>query len=201
MSRGILRSIIDQEERGRKKVTLTIKHHRVLAFVVSVVVAVILLQSPDVKMAIATSADYGYVGALVAGLFFSYGMTTPIAIVVFALLGQTLNPVVLGLLGGFGAMLSDWTMFTFLRGTLVDEVKRYNKNKYVAAFKQSAVFRCLNAITPVAAGIIIASPLPDELAVALFGFSTIKTRRFLMMSYVFNAIGLMVVAGVGRLLG
>lgn len=199
MSRGILRSIIDTEERNRKKVTLTIKHHRVLAFVLSIIVAVIILQSQDIRTAIIASADYGYIGALFAGLFFSYGMTTPIALVVFALLGQTLNPVLLGLLGGVGAMVSDWTMFTFLRSTLVSEIKRYNKNKYVAQFKQSNVFALLQQVTPLAAGIIIASPLPDELAVALFGFSTIKTRKFLLMSYVFNAIGLMIVAGVGRL--
>ena len=194
MTRGLL--WIKKEKRV---LSSAINHHRILAFGLSIVAAWLILQSPEIKGIIVASADYGYIGALFAGLFFSYGITTPIAIAVFVLLGATLNPILLGLIGGLGAMFSDWTMFTLLRKTLVREVKGMTNNPRIKAFKKTGLFRLLSKGTPLAAGIIIASPLPDELAVALFGFSKIKTKYFLLLSYVCNTIGLIVIAWLGSL--
>ena len=47
-------------------------------------------------------------------------------------------------------------------------------------------------------GIIIASPLPDELGIGLLGFSKMKVSWFVPVSFVFNFIGICLIGLVAR---
>ena len=43
------------------------------------------------------------------------------------------------------------------------------------------------------AGLVIASPLPDEIGVSLLGISKIKLYKFIIISFIFNTIGVLLV--------
>ena len=49
-------------------------------------------------------------------------------------------------------------------------------------------------------GLIIASPLPDELGISLFGFSKIKMSWFIPLSFIFNFIGIVLIGVVAQAL-
>jgi uncharacterized membrane protein YdjX (TVP38/TMEM64 family) len=51
---------------------------------------------------------------------------------------------------------------------------------------------------PFLGALIIISPLPDEIGVSMMGISSIDTRRFALLSFVLNCIGVFLVAFVAR---
>ena len=51
-----------------------------------------------------------------------------------------------------------------------------------------------------AGGLILASPLPDELGVAVLGFSKMRLKYFALLSFVFNFLGIAVIGLVARAL-
>jgi len=51
---------------------------------------------------------------------------------------------------------------------------------------------------PVIGAIIIASPLPDEMGVGLMGISKLKTKQFILLSFILNSIGIFLIASAGR---
>jgi hypothetical protein len=54
-------------------------------------------------------------------------------------------------------------------------------------------FRWFSWAMLVAGAIIIASPLPDELGVALMGIGEIRPRVFLPLSFAMNTLGIVIV--------
>ena len=55
-------------------------------------------------------------------------------------------------------------------------------------------FKHFRWLTLLAGALLIASPLPDELGIALLGFSKVSTRYFAILSFVFNFLGIL---GIG----
>ena len=49
-------------------------------------------------------------------------------------------------------------------------------------------------------GLIIASPFPDELGIGLLGFSKMRTRWFVLLSFTFNFIGIFLIGLVAKTL-
>jgi hypothetical protein len=56
-------------------------------------------------------------------------------------------------------------------------------------------------VLPVVGAVIIASPLPDELGLALLGFSRIDRRYFFAISYTMNFIGIVLIGLAARGMG
>ena len=50
---------------------------------------------------------------------------------------------------------------------------------------------------PILGAIIIASPLPDEMGVGLMGISKLKTSKFILLSFILNAIGIFLIITAG----
>lgn len=51
-----------------------------------------------------------------------------------------------------------------------------------------------------AGGLIITSPLPDELGISLLGFSKMKTLWFIPLSFSFNSIGILMIGAIAKTL-
>ncbi len=177
---------------------LIIKYHNLLFIIASIVLAVYLLGSPSVSKLIEGSHNIGYLGIFIVGLFFSYAITTPVAIAMLAIMGAIFNPWLIAFIGAFGSTLSDFVLFVFMKKKVLREIDRIAGIKAVKAFKKTRMFNVLNKLAPLIAGLIIASPLPDELAIALFGYSKIKRQNFLILSYCFNFLGILIIAMIGR---
>src|SRR5262249_43219313 len=48
-------------------------------------------------------------------------------------------------------------------------------------------------------GLIIASPLPDELGIGLLGVARLRTAWFVLLSYAFNFLGILAIGGLAGL--
>ena len=143
----------------------------------------------------------GYPGIFFAGLLFSYGFTAAPATSILLILAEHQNIYAAAAIGGFGALISDLIIFNFVRASFADEIEKLSKEKAVVNlnYYTSGVFQ--KYFLPVLAGFIIASPLPDELGVALIAsVKSISTRIFLIMSYVLNTAGIFVILLIGNVI-
>ncbi|MCC7436766.1 hypothetical protein IT402_02755, partial [Candidatus Nomurabacteria bacterium] len=53
-------------------------------------------------------------------------------------------------------------------------------------------------LAPVIGAIIIASPLPDEIGVGLIGISKMKNWQFLVLSFVLNSLGILLIVTLAK---
>lgn len=141
----------------------------------------------------------GYLTAFLAGLLFSFGFTTPFAIGLFITLAPDVHPVQAAILGGAGALLSDLLLFSFARLSLKDELHRLSltrmwhcligmlhRERFHPALRKTALV--------LTAGLIIASPLPDEIGVTMLGGATrMNGRAFGVLSYALNTLGILTI--------
>lgn len=138
-----------------------------------------------------------YLAVFIGGLLFSFGFTSPFGIGVFLEIGHKVDPILAGLLGGLGALLSDLVIFEIMRFELFhDEMHRIRSSRIVVwahkvlhheKFPETIRRYLLWSF----AGIVIASPLPDEFGVALVSSLTdIRARSFALLCLTFNTLGI-----------
>jgi hypothetical protein len=52
---------------------------------------------------------------------------------------------------------------------------------------------------PFFGAVIIASPFPDEIGVSMLGMSKLGSRYFLLISFVFNSLGIFIIGRLAQL--
>ena len=78
-----------------------------IMYVIVILLLIFLYASGIMESFILSLHQFKYAGAFAAGLFYSYGMTTPFAIAVLAIMAQNANPFLLAFFGALGAVASD----------------------------------------------------------------------------------------------
>lgn len=192
------------------------KHHNLILLVVSVIIAYYILKFEPIISFMHGLNYLGYFASFILGMLFTYALTVVPATAVLYNLGQQFNPLLIAFIGAFGSVISDYLIFRFVRDKLTDEIKLLSKeiNRLtkpisnlvfteelsVILWKKISRSKIWKTLVPVIAGFIIASPLPDELGVAIFGAAKYEPRKFLVISYVLNFIGIFVIATIGNTL-
>lgn len=170
-----------------------------LLFSAGMAAAIIIGQSGLVSHILQLSTSFLFLGAFIAGFFFTSLLTIAPSSVMFYNIfhgGAPLVPV--ALIGGFGAMCGDLLLFKFLKINLTDGLVAFVKAHTSNHLKRMWRFRWFSWAMMVAGAIIIASPLPDELGVALMGVGEVKPRVFLPLSFVMNTLGILAVGLVAQ---
>ncbi|MBI4036318.1 hypothetical protein HY386_00370 [Candidatus Daviesbacteria bacterium] len=167
---------------------------------ISVLLAIILAQNQTFKDWLLNLGSWEYIGALLAGMIFVSSFTAAISIVVIGIMAQNINPMALGLIGGVGAVMGDYLIFKLVRSHLQEELAMLFGKDGTSYVKTLIRSRYIAWMLPVIGVFIIASPLPDELGVSLLGISKISEARFILISYLSNAIGILMIASVAKVL-
>ena len=141
--------------------------------------------------------SYGYLGSFVSGFLYSYGVTTPFAIAAFFVLAKNLNIWLLTILGSFGGLIGEYFIYYFAKKETGKSVKIY-KNKKIKIPEIKS--RLLRRLSPLIAGVVIATPIPDELLAFLFGIEKYRLRDFLILTFVFKLLGTFLIVGLGTII-
>jgi uncharacterized membrane protein YdjX (TVP38/TMEM64 family) len=192
------------------------KHHNLIFLVVSIVIAYYILRFKPVLSFIHGLSYLGYFAAFILGMMFTYALTVVPATAVLYNLGQQLNPLLIAFIGAFGSVISDYLIFRFVRDKLINEIKLLSKEINhltkpvsdlvfteeitVILWKKISRSRIWKHLIPIIAGFIIASPLPDELGVAIFGAAKYEPKKFLLFSYCLNFVGILAITSLGKIL-
>lgn len=132
------------------------------------------------------------------GIFFTSVFTAAFATVIFAELAQDHSLILTAVFGGAGALLGDYIIFRFVRDTLLEDIRGLLAIFHADRFAEIFRLQLFRFLAPFFGAVIIASPLPDELGVALLGLSDMSAKKFAVFSFVFNAAGILAIGGIAR---
>jgi hypothetical protein len=172
------------------------KYPKLTLLILISIIAYGMFSNPDVAGAVASLGNLSYLGVLIAGMFFSFGFITPIAVGFFVTAAPG-NILLAAIIGGLGATLSDLLIFIFFRFSFKEEFARLSKTtaiKELSTLMDKELGHKIKVYFMYAfAGLIIASPLPDEAGVLMLsGLSKIKASRLAIISFIFNTLGILV---------
>lgn len=171
------------------------KYENLLLLLISCIVVYMILTPPYLQVlekAIRASGQYGYFGVLIAGSFFAYGITSPIAAAVLIAFGSSLNPILIAAIGAAGATFSDFIIFKFAKRKLSAEIERLKRRGMLKKYSKT-----IQHFAPLIAGFIIGSPLPDELAAGFLGAIKFSNKKFILFIYAAEFIGILALALIG----
>ncbi len=180
------------------------RYFTILIFAGSVVLALLLAQRGIFTRATAHIGAFGYVAALGAGMLFASTPTAASAAVVFVDLGKQLHPLLLAILGGVGAACGDLLFYSTFKKSFLFETKTLLKKilsvQSVDALKAALKKKHFRFFLAILAATLIASPLPDELGLALLSIIDFKPKYLSIIGFVLNGFGIFILASVGRLM-
>ncbi len=143
---------------------------------------------------------YGYFSIFFGGLLFSCGFTAAFAVGLFVAMADSVHPVAAAVVAGTGSFLTDFLLFHLVRSSVMDdELNRLRTTQFFLRIK--ALFnhprlteRFRMYLLWSFAGIIIASPFPDELGVVLIsGATQMNKKTFALLCFSLNTAGIFMV--------
>lgn len=170
-----------------------------LIIAVSIAVAVWLVRLGAVEKFLALAGGFKILASFVAGLFFTSIFTTAPAMVALAVLARDFSPFWVAAVGAVGAAAVDFLIFRFVRDDLAKDAAGIFRVKIRRKFVRLFHHGPLKWLLVLVGGMILASPLPDELGLAILGLTKIKTRLLLPLSYIMNFLGILAIVSVARL--
>jgi hypothetical protein len=169
-----------------------------ILILISLAIAFFIGKSGIAHALVASLIEFKLLGIFVAGMFFTSIFTTAPAIVLLGQFAETTSLAILVPMGGLGAMVGDFVIFSFVRDRMVQDVK------YLLSFSKGVRFfkifntKLFRFFVPSFGALIIASPLPDELGIAMLGLSKVKTKSFFTISFIFNCLGILVIGWIAK---
>lgn len=175
-------------------------YKNITLFGASVLVGLILLKTPIFREIIFHLGNFGYIGAFIGGILFISTFTVTVGTALLMLLAESLHPVEIGIIAGLGAVVGDLTIFQYIRNRdILNEIRHFFE--YFGGDKISHLIhtKYFSWTLPVLGAFIIVSPLPDEMGVSLMGISKMRTRHFILLSFVLNSVGIFLIVSAGAI--
>ncbi len=173
-------------------------HHKTVMFFLIVFLSIIVLDPKYFNIIIElikNSGNYGLIGVAIAGFFFAYGLTIPIATVALYAFGGVYNPFVVAALAAATATIGDFIIFKIAKLRFAKRIQKFERQGLLRKYS-----KWVHRFAPILAGIIIASPLPDELAALFLGSLKFTERQFIIFVYAAEFIGIFLIASAGSAL-
>lgn len=165
----------------------------------SAVIAIDLAKSDVLVKILTSSQGLEQFGSFIAGMFFTSIFTTIPSIVTLGEIAQVYPVLYVAFFGAIGSVFGDLLIFRFVKDRLSEDLAHLLKHSW-GGQRLRALFRLkyFRWFTFFVGGLIIASPLPDELGVSLLGFSKMKTSLFIPLSFVLNFVGIYIIGVIAQ---
>lgn len=147
---------------------------------------------------------YGYISMFFAGMLLCLGFTAPFGVFVVVEMAPDVNPFLAALIGGAGGLCMDLILFEAARLSFREELHRlastgWFRKAIKLLYHESVSDRLREYFLWVFAGFLIASPLPDEIGLAMLsGVATIDVRKLAVMCFVLDVLGIFVILELTR---
>jgi len=173
------------------------QYPKLILLIIIIIITYHLFQNPLIVEYTEKLNQIGYVGIFIAGMLFAFGFSAPIA-VAFFIISNPSNIIIAGIVAGFGAFLSDMAIFNWVKYSLEDEFEKIKHSKTIKGLnkkiERNIGLKIRNYLLYFFAGILIASPLPDEVGVTMMaGLTKIKRRVLGIISFILNTIGITII--------
>ena len=175
-----------------------IKDFAIIVF--SIIIAIILAKTGILERILTSTSSLRILGSFFAGAFFTSIFSVAPATVVIAEIAKTTPVLEVAFFGGIGALLGDLIIFRFIKDNLAEDffylIKKTKTERWLGIFR----LKLFKRLVPLIGAIIIASPLPDELGLAMMGLSKVRTSLFVPISFSLNFFGILIISLIARVL-
>lgn len=141
-----------------------------------------------------SAVGFAPIEAFIAGFFFTSLLTLTPAGVAFAEMAHIAPIFPLAAWGAAGAVCGDLILFFFVRDAISDDMMALLRGPWLRKLKALFKTPFLSWAVPVAGALVIASPLPDEVGLAMLGLSKTDLRFLIPVSYAMNFLGILLIA-------
>jgi len=178
------------------------KYPKFFGLLLTIIIAILIFNDDRIISQENFIAIENYLSSFTLGVMYSYGFTAALSTGALLVIADQQSILITGLIAGLGALIGDLIIFRFIRRSFNDELNLLAKTKHIKKMRNFLKkYSALNKTVPLLAYIIIASPLPDEIGVALVAtYRDVTTKSFAAMSYILNTIGIFTILIIGRLL-
>lgn len=164
------------------------------------IAAYFIFKRPEAAYYLDKLGGLSYIGIFIAGMLFAFGFSAPFAVGFFIALSPA-NIYLAALVAGVGALISDLLIFRFIRFSFMDEFQRLSDSKTIKRINhridRSFLKKLKVYIMYIFAGILIASPMPDEAGVVMLaGLTKIKEFWLGLTGFVLNTIGIFLILNI-----
>jgi len=133
----------------------------------------------------------GYFGIFFSGALTAFGFTAPLGVGMLVTISA--KDILLGtILGGLGATIADLLIFKTIKFSFMDEFAELEKTDVIKKIekivKKNKHVLIRHYLLYIFAGIVLATPLPDEIGVSMLaGLTTIKPFKFLLICFLLHS--------------
>jgi len=176
----------------KAKRLVAFKYPKLLLLVLTIALAYYLFTLPAVKVFFSGLAQFNHLSNFIAGLFFSFGFTTPFSIG-YLVTAHPSNIILASIIAGIGSVIGDMVIFKTIKFSFMDEFKELEKKKAIVKIgeivKHNKHVLIRHYLLYIFAGLVLASPLPDEIGVSMLaGLTTIKPVKLAVISFILHTI-------------
>lgn len=172
----------------------------IVIIAISVACAVAFVATGALEWFLDATRGLGLFGSFLAGIFFTSAFTVAPAMVALGGMARELPVWGVAVFGGLGALLGDSVIFRLVEHRLADDfeylLRKTDTERLVSIFHRR-LFRWLFQF---AGALVVASPLPNELGLAMMGISKMRASLFVPLSFLLNSAGILVVGLIARAL-
>jgi len=165
---------------------------------ISLFLFIYFAETPFISNLIKRAGDLGYLGSFITGIFFVSSFTVAPAIAILYKSADILNPILLAVCAGLGAVLGDYLIFRFLKDKIFEELAPIFTKIGGSFIKKLFLTPFFIWLIPIMGAFIIASPFPDEVGIGMMGLSKIKRWHFVLIAFLLNSFGIFIVITLAR---
>jgi hypothetical protein len=170
---------------------------QLLLLVGSVVSAIVLMRVPFVFEIQNMGVFRELLLVFAIGVMYSSVFTVAPATIGLVRLAEGGTPLLLiAVVGGAGAMLGDLTLFKIIKIDFIDRIVGWLKRRHESTYRELFASPFFRFLFIVLGAIIIATPIPDEIGLALMGIGDSKLKFVAVISFVFNTLGILAIATI-----
>jgi hypothetical protein len=161
-----------------------------------IIITLLLVRMGALGKLLTATEEQAYIGSFIAGIFFTSVFTIAPASIALAEIAHYSPAHTVALWGALGAMMGDLLLFLFIRDVFADDVEGISVVRHWKKILMRPHFGLTRILLPLAGALVIASPLPDEIGLALLGFSRTKTFFMLPITFLMNYVGIYILAQI-----
>ncbi len=152
-----------------------------------IVAAYFIFSRPFFSEWMQTFNELGHVGTFISGALTALGFTSPFGIGLLININPE-NVLFTTFIAGLGATIVDLLIFKIIKTSLMDEFRKLEKTKVIREIegivKKNKSVLIRHYLLYVFAGIMLVTPLPDELGVSMLaGLTTVKPLNLAIIGF------------------
>jgi len=136
----------------------------------------------------------GIFGIFLAGILYTYSFTTSIGALLLIPFALHYPPGFVAVIGGIGSLFGDLTIFSIIKNDLHKEVQRIASSRAMRRLGATPLFRS-RWFRDILGALVIASPIPDEIGIAIMSSAKIDTASFALLSFIADMLGIFLLVG------